>query len=464
MDARIVRASAAGPADSAPRSRGRCSTAGWHVVVPYVEPSASSNGSTPTRGSRTIDADLFDPRRGAVVDRGRRRALRRARQPRRRLRVRRARARDADRGLRAPVHAQPAPDLPAVPARRCRGCSRPAAGRSSASRRAPPCARSRAPPATSPRRPRCWPSSTRSPPSTRSDGVRANAILPSVIDTPANRASQPDADHSRWVSPEADRARDPLPVLGGLRRRRAARTSRSTAARERPRADRRRRRARGNPAAQRAARPARRNEPFAGAWALPGGFVDDGERVARRGRARARRGDRRSRRRQLELLGVYDAPGRDPRGRDGVDRRTCMRTRRRARGPRRRRRRARRAGGALDALPALAFDHAERDRRRGQLRSARPGEREHLREVALERREGVPARVEGALRRPRRRAQRRRPRGVLGGARDRVLQSAVDERVQRQAREQRPVRGELAREVVEEALPALDDRVAAQAA
>ncbi len=34
------------------------------------------------------------------------------------------------------------------------------------------------------------------------DGVRANAILPSVIDTPANRASQPDADHSLWVSPE----------------------------------------------------------------------------------------------------------------------------------------------------------------------------------------------------------------------------------------------------------------------
>jgi NAD(P)-dependent dehydrogenase (short-subunit alcohol dehydrogenase family) len=33
------------------------------------------------------------------------------------------------------------------------------------------------------------------------DGVRANAILPSVIDTPGNRASQPDADHSRWVSP-----------------------------------------------------------------------------------------------------------------------------------------------------------------------------------------------------------------------------------------------------------------------
>jgi NAD(P)-dependent dehydrogenase (short-subunit alcohol dehydrogenase family) len=35
----------------------------------------------------------------------------------------------------------------------------------------------------------------------RDDLVRANAILPSVIDTPGNRASQPDADHSKWVSP-----------------------------------------------------------------------------------------------------------------------------------------------------------------------------------------------------------------------------------------------------------------------
>ena len=35
----------------------------------------------------------------------------------------------------------------------------------------------------------------------RAKGVRCNAILPSVIDTPANRAGQPDADHSRWVPP-----------------------------------------------------------------------------------------------------------------------------------------------------------------------------------------------------------------------------------------------------------------------
>jgi NAD(P)-dependent dehydrogenase (short-subunit alcohol dehydrogenase family) len=36
----------------------------------------------------------------------------------------------------------------------------------------------------------------------RSDGIRANAIMPSIIDTPANRESQPDADYDRWVKPE----------------------------------------------------------------------------------------------------------------------------------------------------------------------------------------------------------------------------------------------------------------------
>jgi NAD(P)-dependent dehydrogenase (short-subunit alcohol dehydrogenase family) len=35
----------------------------------------------------------------------------------------------------------------------------------------------------------------------RKQGVRANAILPSVIDTPANREAEPDADFSNWVEP-----------------------------------------------------------------------------------------------------------------------------------------------------------------------------------------------------------------------------------------------------------------------
>jgi NAD(P)-dependent dehydrogenase (short-subunit alcohol dehydrogenase family) len=35
----------------------------------------------------------------------------------------------------------------------------------------------------------------------KNDAIRCNVILPSVIDTPANRASMPKADHDRWVKP-----------------------------------------------------------------------------------------------------------------------------------------------------------------------------------------------------------------------------------------------------------------------
>jgi NAD(P)-dependent dehydrogenase (short-subunit alcohol dehydrogenase family) len=32
---------------------------------------------------------------------------------------------------------------------------------------------------------------------------RVNAVLPTIIDTPTNRADMPDADTSAWVRPEA---------------------------------------------------------------------------------------------------------------------------------------------------------------------------------------------------------------------------------------------------------------------
>lgn len=37
---------------------------------------------------------------------------------------------------------------------------------------------------------------------TRGTGVTANAVSPSIIDTPANRSSFRDSDHGRWVTPE----------------------------------------------------------------------------------------------------------------------------------------------------------------------------------------------------------------------------------------------------------------------
>jgi len=34
-------------------------------------------------------------------------------------------------------------------------------------------------------------------------GLNVNCVLPGMIDTPPNRQAMPDADHSRWVEPEA---------------------------------------------------------------------------------------------------------------------------------------------------------------------------------------------------------------------------------------------------------------------
>ena len=99
----------------------------------------------------------------------------------------------------------------------------------------------------------------------------------------------------------------------------------------------------------------RRNDPFAGSWALPGGFVDAGERLMAAA-SRELAEETTIEAAELELLGVYYTPGRDPRGptvsvvyvlrtgdqldvRGGDDARAAR-------------------WFALDRLPALALDHA----------------------------------------------------------------------------------------------------------
>lgn len=57
----------------------------------------------------------------------------------------------------------------------------------------------------------------------------------------------------------------------------------------------------------------RAHNPFAGCWALPGGFVDEGERVTDAA-PRELAEETGLRVEKLELLNVYDTPGRDPRG------------------------------------------------------------------------------------------------------------------------------------------------------
>jgi 8-oxo-dGTP diphosphatase len=57
----------------------------------------------------------------------------------------------------------------------------------------------------------------------------------------------------------------------------------------------------------------RENPPFAGNWALPGGFVDEGERVVSAARRELEEETGLCAER-IEMLGVYDTPGRDPRG------------------------------------------------------------------------------------------------------------------------------------------------------
>ncbi len=57
----------------------------------------------------------------------------------------------------------------------------------------------------------------------------------------------------------------------------------------------------------------RRNDPYCGKWALPGGFVNYGERVEAAA-VREAREETGIKVKLCELLGVYSGPNRDPRG------------------------------------------------------------------------------------------------------------------------------------------------------
>jgi 8-oxo-dGTP diphosphatase len=101
---------------------------------------------------------------------------------------------------------------------------------------------------------------------------------------------------------------------------------------------------------------ARAHEPYAGAWALPGGFVEQDERIVEAA-ARELAEETGVSAGELTLLGVYDTPGRDPRGWTvSVTYHGSVEQRLQARGGDDA---SEAAWFALDALPPLAFDHAQ---------------------------------------------------------------------------------------------------------
>jgi 8-oxo-dGTP diphosphatase len=112
----------------------------------------------------------------------------------------------------------------------------------------------------------------------------------------------------------------------------------------------------------------RKNEPFAGCWALPGGFVEEGERLIDAAK-RELREETGLEQIDLEQLHTFGDPGRDPRGWT-VTVVYMARVNANQLKPIADDDAAEAAWHPLDALPKLAFDHAlilERVNRRIKL-------------------------------------------------------------------------------------------------
>jgi 8-oxo-dGTP diphosphatase len=99
----------------------------------------------------------------------------------------------------------------------------------------------------------------------------------------------------------------------------------------------------------------RKNEPFAGRWALPGGFIDMDETLEESAR-RELREETGVETAELVQLGTYGDPGRDPRGRT-ITVLYLARVKPRQVKPVAADDAAEVGWFVLDALPPLAFDH-----------------------------------------------------------------------------------------------------------
>jgi len=100
----------------------------------------------------------------------------------------------------------------------------------------------------------------------------------------------------------------------------------------------------------------RDHDPYEGAWVLPGGLVERGE-TAREACVRETREEVGLEVRAAEFLGLFDAPGRDPRGNVSAAYR-CKPVAEDA-GPRPREEARSLETFPRDALPEMGFDHAD---------------------------------------------------------------------------------------------------------